>query len=116
MTVLKAEEFIESPEADIKRGEALVLKLKKRSLWKIIAKNEIKIKTSNFRNHRLLLFIALYSFLLIWALVLAPYLFDLFMPTLADQFSEVFKPAVALIIESLMMTLFPVWSTRKTPA
>ena len=29
-----------------------------------------------------------------------------FMPTLADQFSSVFKPAVAVIIESIMMVLF----------
>ncbi len=106
MTVITTEELIESPEADIKRRDTIALKQEKRSLWRIIAKNEIRIKTSNFRNHRVLLFIALYSFLLIWALVLAPYLFDLFMPTLADQFSEVFKPVIAIIIESLMMALF----------
>ncbi len=106
MTVLTTEELIESPEADIERRESFTLKQEKRSLWRIIAKNEIRIKTSNFRNHRVLLFIASYSFLLIWALVLAPYLFDLFMPTLADQFSEVFRPTIAIIIESLMMALF----------
>ena len=106
MTVLTTEEIIEPLEADIKRREDLDLKQEKRSLWRIIAKNEIRIKTSNFRNHRLLLFIALYSFLFIWAFVLAPYLFDLFIPTLADQFSEVFKPVIAIIIESLMMALF----------
>ncbi|UCC19526.1 MAG: hypothetical protein JSV62_15730 [Promethearchaeota archaeon] len=106
MTVLKTEELIESLEPDIKRDESLSLKIEKRSLWRIIAKNEIRIKTSNFRNHRLLFFIALYSFLFIWALLLAPYLFDLFMPTLAAQFTNVFKPAIALIIESLMMMLF----------
>ena len=106
MKVLTAEELFDSPVADNKRRKSLFLKQEKKSLWRIIAKNEIKIKTSKFRNHRLLLFISSYSFLFIWALILAPYLFDLFMPTLADQFSEVFKPAVALIIESLMMTLF----------
>ena len=106
MTVLTTEELIESPEADIEKREVLALKQEKRSLWRTIAKNELRIKTSNFRNHRVLLFIVLYSLLLIWALVLAPYLFDLFMPTLADEFSEVFKPAIALIIESLMMALF----------
>lgn len=106
MTVLTTEELTESSGADFKRRESLALKQEKRSLWRIIAKNEIRIKTSNFRNHRLLLFLALYSSLFIWALVLAPYLFDLFMPTLADQFSEVFKPVVAIIIESLMMAFF----------
>ncbi len=106
MTILTTEESIESSEPDIKRSESTAQKQEKRSLWRIIAKNELRIKTSNFRNHRLLLFIALYSLLIIWALVLAPYLFDLFMPTLADQFSEVFRPAIAIIIESLMMALF----------
>jgi len=106
MKVLTTEELIESSEADIKKRETLDLKHEKRSLWRIIAKNELRIKTSNFRNHRVLLFIALYSFLLIWALLLAPFLFDLFMPTLAAEFSEVFIPAIAIIIESLMMALF----------
>ncbi|UCD00819.1 MAG: hypothetical protein JSV23_08010 [Promethearchaeota archaeon] len=106
MTGITTEKIFESPEADIKRKKSTPLIQEKRSLWKIIAKNEIRTKTSSFRNHRKLLFISLYSFLFIWALIIAPFLFDLFMPTLADQFSDVFKPVVALIIESLMMTLF----------
>ncbi|MFW9939520.1 MAG: hypothetical protein ACFFFT_00670 [Candidatus Thorarchaeota archaeon] len=78
----------------------------KRSSWKTIAKNEIKLRTSHFRNHRKLFFISLYSLLFIWAFIVAPILFDLFMPTLATEYSSVFKPAVALIIESMMMVLF----------
>ncbi len=76
------------------------------SLWKTIAKNEIKLRTSRFRSHRKLFFIFLYSILLIWAFIGAPMLFDLFMPTLATEYSSIFKEVVALVIESLMMVLF----------
>ena len=78
----------------------------KKSSWKVIAKNEIKLRTSRFRNHRKLFFVILYSLLFIWAFIAAPLFFDLFMPTLATQFSSAFKPVVALVIESLMMVLF----------
>ena len=80
--------------------------MKKRSSWKAIAKNEIKLRTSRFRSHRKLFFIILYSLLLIWAFIGAPMLFDLFMPTLATDYSSVFTEVVALLIESLMMVMF----------
>jgi len=77
-------------------------------LWKVIAKNELKRRTSKFRRHRLLFFVVLYGVLLIWGFILAPLLFDSFMPTLAQ--SEAFKPfivpAVALIIEYMLMIFF----------
>jgi hypothetical protein len=77
-------------------------------LWKVIAKNELKRRTSKFRRHRLLFFVILYGMLLIWGFILAPLLFDSFMPTLAQ--SEIFKPfivpAVALIIEYMLMIFF----------
>ena len=41
---------------------------KSKSLWKTIAKNEIKIRTSSFRKHRGLFFVGLYSILLLWAI------------------------------------------------
>ncbi|MFX0008855.1 MAG: hypothetical protein ACFE9R_00960 [Candidatus Hermodarchaeota archaeon] len=78
----------------------------KKSMWKVIAKNEIRIRTSSFRNHRKLFFVILYSSLFIWAFILSPFLFDMFMPTLASQFSDIFKPAIAIIIESFLMILF----------
>ena len=58
--------------------------------WYIIAKNEIKTRTSKFRKHRLIFFIIVYSILCVWAFVLAPYLFDLFMPTIVgiEAFAE----------------------------
>jgi hypothetical protein len=77
-----------------------------KGLWKIIAKNEIKIRTSKFRNHRVTFFISLYSILLVWALIVAPMLFDIFMPTIAVQYAIIFKPLVVLIIESLLLASF----------
>ena len=69
-------------------------------LWKVIAKNELIRRTSKFRRHRLLFFLILYGALLIWGFILAPLLFDSFMPTLAEN--EAIKPyivpGVALII------------------
>ncbi len=106
MTVLTTEEVIDSTTNDIKKEESIRFAHQKGSLWKVIAKNEIRIRTSNFRTHRMLFFIALYSILVLWAVVIAPYLFDLFMPTLAEQLSDIFKPMIAILIESLMTMLF----------
>ncbi|MFX1409244.1 MAG: hypothetical protein ACFFA6_02745 [Promethearchaeota archaeon] len=75
------------------------------SLWKAIAKNEIRLRTSLFRKHRVLFFIALYSLLSVWAFILCPILFDLFMPTLIEEIPEILI-AVALIIEYLIMAFF----------
>ncbi|MFW9875638.1 MAG: hypothetical protein ACFFG0_21250 [Candidatus Thorarchaeota archaeon] len=75
------------------------------ALWITIAKNELKLRTNKFRNHRTLFFIVLYSFLVVWAFILAPLLFDLFMPTLVGIIPEIIN-AVALIIEYMMMAVF----------
>ena len=75
------------------------------SLWKAIAKNEIRLRTSLFRNHRVLFFIILYSLLLTWAFYLSPLLFDLFMPTLIEQVPQILI-AVALTMEYIMMAFF----------
>ncbi|MFX1379081.1 MAG: hypothetical protein ACFFA4_08285 [Promethearchaeota archaeon] len=74
------------------------------TLWKTIAKNEIKLRTNKFRNHRVLFFISLYSFLIIWAFYLAPTLFNLIMPIFESIPN--FNLAVALIIEYVLMAFF----------
>ena len=77
------------------------------TLWKTIAKNELKLRTNKFRNHRRLFFIILYSFFIIWAFLLAPWLFDLFMPTLVAAIPPItIKFAIALVIEYIMMAFF----------
>ncbi|MFW9901589.1 MAG: hypothetical protein ACFFDY_09885 [Candidatus Thorarchaeota archaeon] len=75
------------------------------ALWKTIAKNEIKLRTNKFRNHRLLFFVLLYSFFIIWAFLIAPMLFNFFMPTLAESIPEI-NLAVALFIEYILMAFF----------
>jgi len=75
-------------------------------LWKSIAKNEIRLRTSLFRNNRVLFLIILYSLLLIWAFFLCPAIFDLFMPTLVDIVGSEILMAVSLLIEFGMMAFF----------
>ncbi|MFX0082130.1 MAG: hypothetical protein ACFE94_10295 [Candidatus Hodarchaeota archaeon] len=75
-------------------------------LWKSIAKNEIRLRTSLFRNNRVLFFIILYSLLLVWAFFLCPAIFNLFMPTLMDVIGSEILNAVSLLIEFGMMALF----------
>jgi hypothetical protein len=95
-----------SVESQLEQFSHSSYNFRKKSLWGAVAKNEIKIRTSKFRNHRVIFFITIYSILLAWALIIAPMLFDAFMPTIAIQYSTIFKPLIALIIESLMMALF----------
>lgn len=106
MTILTSEEMLDSSVKQTKLKIPTEIVYKKKSLWKVIAKNEIRVRTSSFRNHRLRTFLLIYSLLLLWALIGAPILFDLFMPTLAVQYASIFKPVVAIIIESVMMALF----------
>ena len=106
MTVLTTEKRIDSLDEKAISKKSIEITNLQKSLWKIIAKNEILLRTSSFRNHRKSFFIILYSVLFLWAFLIAPVLFDLFMSTLAIQFSTVFRPVIALIIESLMMMLF----------
>jgi len=80
--------------------------VKKKSLWKKIAKNEIMIKTSRFRNHRILFFICLYSILLSWTFLLCPYLFDIWLPKGITSGDPLFIPIMAMIMEYMMLTVF----------
>jgi hypothetical protein len=105
VTVLTTEKTRKLSKFGIKQ-EAFENINNKKGSWRVIAKNEIKLRTSRFRTHRKLFFMILYSLLFIWAFIAAPILFDLFMPTLATQYSSIFKPVVGIIIESLMMVLF----------
>jgi len=106
MTVLTTEKGVDSSIQETIQTEAIQVAYKKKSLWKAIAKNEIRIRSSSFRNHRKMYFLTLYFLLFLWAFIGAPLLFDIFMPTLASQFSSIFKPVVAILIETLMMSLF----------
>ena len=77
-------------------------------LWRVIAKNELKKRTSKFRRNRIVFFGVLYGILLVWAFILAPMLFDSFMPTIAESeiLAPFIVPAIALIVEYLLMIFF----------
>ena len=77
-------------------------------LWMKIAKNEVRVRTSKFRKNRLTFFLVLYSFLIFWAFILCPLIFDQFMPTLAgmEEISQILVPSIAMIIEQIMMIFF----------
>lgn len=79
-----------------------------KSLWRVIAKNELKVRTSFTRNHRGMFFAGLFTLLAVWATFLAPLMFDQFMPTLAeaDLLAPIIVPAIGIIIESLLMMAF----------
>jgi len=106
MTVLTTEKMRDSSIKQVKAKITTEKVYKKKSLWKVIAKNEIRVRTSGFRKHRVKTFVVIYAILLLWAFIGAPFLFDLFVPTLAIQYASIFKPVVAIIIESVMMALF----------
>ena len=106
MTLLTTEKKLESSESISAQNRIIKPQYKKKSLWRVIAKNEIRVRTSSFRNHRKSIFILVYGLLFLWAFVIAPFIFDMFMPTLAAQYSTIFKPVVAILIETFMMTFF----------
>jgi len=106
MTLLTTEKKFESSESISVQNRILELQYKKKSLWRVIAKNEIRVRTSSFRNHRKSVFILMYALLFLWAFLIAPFIFDMFIPTLAAQYSTIFKPVVAILIETFMMTFF----------
>ena len=106
MIVLTSEEDYDYLTGKEKEKRRALKTSNKQKLWRVVAKNEIRIRTSKFRNHRWLFFITLYGILFLWAFIIAPILFDIFMPTLALEFSSIFIPVVGVIIESFMMALF----------
>ncbi len=81
------------------------------ALWKVIAKTELKRKTSGVRNHRIRAFLILYSLLLIWAFLIAPFLFDLITSSFLSGLLEymplsVIISSLALIMEFVLMLFF----------
>ena len=108
MSRVISEELYDASLLELERQKAIELGALNKSLWKKIAKNEIILRTSRFRGHRVIFFVVLYGFLSIWSFALAPMLFDLFMPQLAEAeaLSGIFVPMIGTIIESLMMMFF----------
>lgn len=79
-------------------------------LWKIIAKNEIRLKTFRVRKNRRLFFILIYTFFLLWAAFLGPVLFDEILPELLKFYSAQFEVLINLILEYSFMMLFVMYT------
>ncbi len=80
------------------------------TLWKIIAKNEIRLKTFRIRKNRRLFFILIYTLLLLWAAFLGPVIFDEILPELLKDFSVQFEALISLILEYSFMMLFVMYT------
>ncbi|MFX0023677.1 MAG: hypothetical protein ACFE9S_15225 [Candidatus Hermodarchaeota archaeon] len=80
------------------------------SLWKIIAKKEIRLKTFRVRRNRRLFFILIYTVLIVWAAFIGPIIFDEILPEVLKNFSVQFEPLISLILEYSFMMLFVMYT------
>lgn len=76
------------------------------SLWIVVAKNEIRLKTSRFRKHRRLFFILIFSVLLFWAAYIGPILLDSILPEIFKIYSGNFEILFVNLIENAFASLF----------
>jgi hypothetical protein len=76
------------------------------SLWIIIAKNEIRIKTAKFRAHRNSFFVVIYAIFLFWATYLGPVIFDAILPDILLTLSGVLEFVLQFVIEVSLTTMF----------
>lgn len=85
------------------------------SLWKIIAKNEIRIKTAKFRSHRNLFFVIIYAIFIFWATFLGPVFFNAVFLDIIQALSGVLEFVLLFVIESsltimfVMLILYPIF-------
>lgn len=80
------------------------------SLWRTIAKNEIKLKTYRFRRNRKLFFILTYSVFLLWASYLGPVVFDAILPEILKDYTEFYEAIITLVFEYSFMMLFVMYA------
>jgi len=76
------------------------------TLWKILVKNELRIRTARFKSHRKLFFIIIFAIFLFWAMYLGPVFFNAVFPDLLSAFSGVLELALNFVIEYFLMTVF----------
>jgi hypothetical protein len=81
------------------------------ALWQIVAKTELKRRTSGVRGHRIIFFFIIYVILFLWAFLLAPYLFNLITSAFLSKLLEVMPLSVivtglGLILEFVLMMFF----------
>ena len=76
------------------------------SLWIILAKNELRIRTAKFKSHRKLFFMIIFGLFLFWATYLGPVFFNAVFPEILSAFSGVLELVLHFVIEYFLMTIF----------
>ncbi|MHA1461036.1 MAG: hypothetical protein ACTSO8_06100 [Promethearchaeota archaeon] len=76
------------------------------SLWIIIARNELRIRTAKFKSHRKLFFIIVFALFLFWAMFLGPVFFNAVFPEIISLLSGVLEFVLQFVIEYFLMTIF----------
>jgi len=76
------------------------------SLWKVLVKNELRIRTARFKSHRKLFFTVIYAIFLFWAIYLGPVFFNAVFPDILSAFSGVLAIVLNYVIEYFLMTIF----------
>ena len=78
------------------------------SIWKTIAKNEIRLATYRFRKNRVLLFLYLYLILAFWGLYFGPNLLDIFLPEFLSYYGYLYLDQLVLYFEYFFFLIFMV--------
>jgi len=78
------------------------------SIWKTIAKNEIRLATYRFRKIRFLLFLYLYLILAFWGLYFGPNLLDIFLPEFLSYYGYLYLDQLVLYFEYFFFLIFMV--------
>ncbi len=91
------------------------------SLWKIIVKHEIRLKTYRYRKNRKLFLIIIYTIFLYWGFYLGPNLFDIIISQIAQEIPSEYISFSVTFIEYfltsffLIILIYPLYSLyRKT--
>jgi len=76
------------------------------SLWKTIAKHEIRIKTYKYRKNRTLFFVVIYAIFGYWGFYLGPNLFDIILSNIAQSIPSEFISFAVKFIEYFFTSFF----------
>ncbi|MFW9940845.1 MAG: hypothetical protein ACFFFT_07380, partial [Candidatus Thorarchaeota archaeon] len=76
------------------------------SLWKIIVKHEIRLKTYRYRKNRKLFLIIIYSIFLYWGFYLGPNVFDIILSNVAQGIPSEFIYVSVKFIEYFLTSFF----------
>ncbi len=76
------------------------------SLWKIIVKHEIRLKTYRYRKNRKLFLLIIYAIFLYWGFYLGPNLFDIIISNVSQEIPSEFVSFSVKFIEYFLTSFF----------